>query len=229
MTTGSDRILVQNRVDFVTGAVRRYVPDVNGLTDVAERVQSLFAGPYTNDPLSVPAEGEWTALRTLGHMIAYAQMLHDQLDRMAHMTDPELWRMDDAGIAEREDWESRSSQELVQLFVDGGMADNIRPAMYDSRYELLSAERPQAPAEETVTIAGKYCESGDLLVRDIELPRLRTGEIVAMPAAGAYQLAMASNYNLAQRPTVLLLSNGEARLLRRRETTEDLMLPDIDP
>jgi diaminopimelate decarboxylase len=115
------------------------------------------------------------------------------------------------------------------ISVDGGMADNIRPAMYDSRYELLSAERPQAPAEETVTIAGKYCESGDLLVRDIALPRLRTGEIVAMPAAGAYQLAMASNYNLAQRPTVLLLSNGEVRLLRRRETIEDLMLLDIDP
>lgn len=135
MTTEPDRILVQNRVDFVTGAVRRYVPDVNGLTDVAERVQSLFAGPYTNDPLSVPAEGEWSALRTLGHMIAYAQMLHGQLDRMAHMTDPDLWRMDDAGIAEREDWESRSSQELVQLFVDAiGDVEGLLKHLPDSSW-----------------------------------------------------------------------------------------------
>ena len=113
--------------------------------------------------------------------------------------------------------------------VDGGMADNVRPSMYGSRYEVLSAERPLAPAEETVTIAGKYCESGDLLARDVALPRLRAGEIVAMPAAGAYQLAMASNYNLATRPAVLLLANGAARLLRRRETHEDLMALDVDP
>ena len=112
--------------------------------------------------------------------------------------------------------------------VDGGMADNIRPAMYGSRYELLSAERPLAPAEETVTIAGKYCESGDLLARDLALPRLQPGEIVAMPAAGAYQLAMASNYNLAPRPAVLLLADGEARLIRRREAHEDLMSLDVD-
>ena len=112
--------------------------------------------------------------------------------------------------------------------VDGGMADNIRPAMYGAPYEIIAVERPLAPPEETVTIAGKYCESGDLLARDIELPRLRSGEIVAMPAAGAYHLAMASNYNLAAKPTVLLLDNGRAHLLRRRETADDLMALDTD-
>lgn len=112
--------------------------------------------------------------------------------------------------------------------VDGGMADNIRPAMYGSRYEICSAERPLAPAEETVTIAGKYCESGDILVRDARVPRLAPGEVVAMPAAGAYQLAMASNYNLAYRPAVVLVEQGEARLLRRREDATDLMSLDID-
>ena len=112
--------------------------------------------------------------------------------------------------------------------VDGGMADNIRPAMYGSKYELLSAERPLAAAEETVTIAGRYCESGDILARDVAVPRLRTGEIVAMPAAGAYQLAMSSNYNLATRPAVVLLADGEARLLRRRESHDDLMALDVD-
>ena len=112
--------------------------------------------------------------------------------------------------------------------VDGGMADNIRPAMYGARYEALSAERPLAAAEETVTIAGKYCESGDLLVRDARLPRLRAGEVLAIPAAGAYQLAMASNYNLAYKPAVVLVENGAARLIRRRERPADLMSLDVD-
>ena len=113
--------------------------------------------------------------------------------------------------------------------VDGGMADNIRPALYGAPYEVIAVERPHAPPEETVTIAGKYCESGDLLARDIAVPRLRTGEIVAIPAAGAYHLSMASNYNLATKPAVLLLDEGRAHLLRRRETHDDLMTLDLDP
>ena len=112
--------------------------------------------------------------------------------------------------------------------VDGGMADNVRPAMYGARYEAIAAERPLAPAEETVTIAGKYCESGDILVRDAALPRLHAGELLATPAAGAYPLAMASNYTLAYKPAVVLVANGSARLLRRRETAADLMALDVD-
>jgi diaminopimelate decarboxylase len=99
--------------------------------------------------------------------------------------------------------------------------------MYGSRYEALSAERPLAAAEETVSIAGKYCESGDVLIEDIALPRLQHGEVVAIPAAGAYQLAMASNYNLAYKPAVVFVENGQARLIRRRETAEDLMALDM--
>ena len=114
------------------------------------------------------------------------------------------------------------------LSVNGGMADNIRPAMYGARYEALSAERPTAEAEETVTVAGKYCESGDVLLRDARLPQLRTGELLAMPTAGAYQLSMASNYNLSYRPAVVLVEDGEARLLRRRESAADLMALDVD-
>lgn len=107
--------------------------------------------------------------------------------------------------------------------VDGGMADNVRPAMYDSQYRALAAERMHAAAERTVTIAGKFCESGDVLVRDAQLPDLQPGELIAMPAAGAYQLAMESNYNLALRPAVVLVRDGEARLARRRQTFEDLL------
>lgn len=112
--------------------------------------------------------------------------------------------------------------------VDGGMADNIRPAIYDARYEALSAERPLAEGEELVTVAGKYCESGDILVRDVRLPRLQTGEVLAIPASGAYCLAMGSNYNGALKPPIVFVRDGRARLVRRRESYADLMACEVD-
>jgi diaminopimelate decarboxylase len=113
--------------------------------------------------------------------------------------------------------------------VDGGMADNIRPPLYGSRYSALVANRPLDARRETVTIAGRYCESGDILMRDAELPPLEPGDLLAMAAAGAYALPMASNYNASLRPAVVLVSNGEARLIRRRETYEDLTRTDVWP
>tara|TARA_Y100000588_G_scaffold393482_1_gene509691 strand:- start:401 stop:802 length:402 start_codon:yes stop_codon:yes gene_type:complete len=111
--------------------------------------------------------------------------------------------------------------------VDGGMADNIRPAMYGSSYEAVPVDRPLEEAVETVTIAGKYCESGDILVADAELPRLEPGELIALPASGGYNLAMSSNYNMALRPPVVAVQNAQARLLQRRETVEDLVARDV--
>jgi diaminopimelate decarboxylase len=126
-----------------------------------------------------------------------------------------------------------SSKEVpgVKRFVsvDGGMADNIRPAMYEARYAALVANRVHDERRETVTVAGKYCESGDVLMVDAELPPLEAGDILAMPAAGAYALAMASNYNLSLRPPVVLVKDGEAKLMRRRETYEDVMRADVWP
>jgi diaminopimelate decarboxylase len=95
--------------------------------------------------------------------------------------------------------------------------------MYDARYEALVANRATEPASETVTIAGKYCESGDVLIRDAPLPRLDPGDVLALPAAGAYCIPMASNYNMSLRPAVVLVQDGNARLVRRRETYEDLL------
>ena len=108
--------------------------------------------------------------------------------------------------------------------VDGGMADNIRPAIYGARYEALVANKADLPRAETVTIAGKYCESGDLLIKDITLPPLEPGDILALPTSGAYNLAMASNYNQALKPAVVLVKDGQARLMRRRQSFEDLLL-----
>ncbi len=120
--------------------------------------------------------------------------------------------------------------------VDGGMADNIRPALYGARYCGLRiadcGSAPQKseirnPKSEIVTIAGKFCESGDVLIRDIELPQLEPGDLWAVPMAGAYTLAMASNYNLALRPAVVLVKDGQARLIQRRETYKDLVARDL--
>ena len=113
--------------------------------------------------------------------------------------------------------------------VDGGMADNIRPALYESKYEAIVANKPLEARTERVTIAGKYCESGDALIRDVDLPPLEPGDVLVTPAAGAYALAMASNYNASLRPAVVLVADGEAKLMRRRETYEDLMRADVWP
>jgi diaminopimelate decarboxylase len=112
--------------------------------------------------------------------------------------------------------------------VDGGMADNIRPALYGARYAATLANRDaKGEASQTVTIAGKYCESGDVLIDNASLPELDPGDLLAMPMVGAYCLAMASNYNLSPRPAAVIVANGSARLIRRRETYDDLLRSDI--
>ncbi|HXN79056.1 MAG TPA: diaminopimelate decarboxylase [Candidatus Dormibacteraeota bacterium] len=111
--------------------------------------------------------------------------------------------------------------------VDGGMGDNIRPKLYGARYEAYLASDPDRAPDAKVTIAGKYCESTDLLITDIEMPTLAPGDIIALPAAGAYCLAMASNYNGMPRPEVLMLRDGVARVMRRRETVHDLVASEV--
>ncbi|MBV9581328.1 MAG: diaminopimelate decarboxylase [Chloroflexi bacterium] len=111
--------------------------------------------------------------------------------------------------------------------VDGGMADNIRPTAYGAAYTPLLANRADQDADASVAIAGRYCESGDVLVREARVPMPRRGDLVAVPASGAYQLAMASNYNLVPRPAVVVVAGGAARLVRRRETYTDLLHADV--
>jgi len=107
--------------------------------------------------------------------------------------------------------------------VDGGMSDNPRPQLYGARYEALLANR----ADEAVTggyrIAGKHCESGDILIEAVDLPEPRRGDLLAVPATGGYTLSMASNYNGVPRPAAVLVADGNAELIRRRETVDDLL------
>ena len=113
--------------------------------------------------------------------------------------------------------------ERTWVAIDGGMSDNPRPQLYDARYTALSAARAGETPDETVSIAGMHCESGDVLIDDLALPAPRRGDLLAVPATGAYTLAMSSNYNGVGRPAAVLVTGGEARLIRRRETVDDLL------
>ena len=113
--------------------------------------------------------------------------------------------------------------ERTWVAVDGGMSDNPRPQLYGARYTALSALRAEERPEEEVSVAGLHCESGDVLIDDVVLPAPRRGDLLAVPATGAYTLAMSSNYNGIPRPAAVLVRNGEARVIRRRETVDDLL------
>ena len=111
--------------------------------------------------------------------------------------------------------------------VDGGMSDNLRPMLYGARYDALIANRAGEERDTRVTIAGMHCESSDIIVRDIEMAAPKVGDVLATPATGAYGHAMANNYNGMARPPVIFVKDGEARVVVRRETLDDLSARDV--
>ena len=113
--------------------------------------------------------------------------------------------------------------------VDGGMVDNPRVALYQARYEALVANKASWPLVREVTIAGKCCESGDMLIWDLKTPQLEPGDILAVFATGAYNYSMASNYNKLPRPAMVLVADGSADLIVARETYADLVRLDRIP
>jgi diaminopimelate decarboxylase len=115
------------------------------------------------------------------------------------------------------------------LAVDGGMSDNPRPITYQSKYTACLADRPNAPVAETVTLAGKHCESGDLLLRNLELPATKPGDFLVVFATGAYNASMGSNYNRIPRPATVLVADGRAELVQRRERPDELLRYDVLP
>jgi diaminopimelate decarboxylase len=109
------------------------------------------------------------------------------------------------------------------LAVDGGMSDNLRPALYNAKYEAVIANKAGSDPEETVSVAGKCCESGDMLIWDLPLPESESGDVLAVFCTGAYGYSMANNYNRIPRPPVVFAENGQSKLVVRRETYEDLI------
>lgn len=115
---------------------------------------------------------------------------------------------------------------IKYVFVDGGMTDNIRPALYQAKYEALVANKMNSRNMETVTIAGKCCESGDVLIKNIKLPKCDSGDIIGILSTGAYGYSMSNNYNKICRPAVVFVKNGVSYLAIRRETYKDLVALD---
>ena len=113
--------------------------------------------------------------------------------------------------------------------VDGGMSDNPRPITYQSIYRAVVANKMSVPSTEKVTIAGKHCESGDILINDAQLPPTLEGDILVVMGTGAYNYSMSSNYNRLPRPAAVLVGNGEASLILQRESYQDLIRQDCLP
>lgn len=112
------------------------------------------------------------------------------------------------------------------LLTDGGMADNPRYALYGARYSCLTVSSPGGERSERVSVAGPYCESGDVLIEDLPMPSVKEGELIAIPMSGAYHLSMSSNYNGARRPEALMVEEGKVEVMLKRETVEDLLARD---
>jgi diaminopimelate decarboxylase len=117
----------------------------------------------------------------------------------------------------------QASETLTYVAVDGGMSDNPRPQLYGARYTAVLANRAGDGADGSYAVCGKHCESGDVLIERVRLPRPRRGDVLAVPGTGAYTLGMGSNYNGVPRPAAVLVNGGRARLIRRRETVDDLL------
>jgi diaminopimelate decarboxylase len=122
----------------------------------------------------------------------------------------------------------RVSDATVYVAVDGGMSDNPRPHLYGARYVALLANRAGEEPSGSYAVAGKHCESGDVLIDRVELPEPRRGDLLAVPGTGAYTLGMASNYNAVPRPAAVLVADGRARLIRRREAIDDLLADEVE-
>jgi diaminopimelate decarboxylase len=117
----------------------------------------------------------------------------------------------------------RASETTTYVAIDGGMSDNPRPQLYGARYSALLANRAEEEPAGSYTVCGKHCESGDVLIESVALPEPRRGDFLAVPGTGAYTLGMGSNYNAVPRPAAVLVAKAEARVIRRRESVEDLL------
>jgi len=193
--------------------------------DLGRPIEELSPGgglavPYTTDDPVVPVSA--CADRVAAAIVERCRRHRLPLPRV--VVEPGRSLIAQAGVALYAVGARKSipgTREYVSL--DGGMADNIRPALYNARYSALLANQADRPGAQVVTLAGRFCESGDVLVRDVALPPLEPGDLVAIPMVGAYCLPLASNYNLVPRPAVVLLRPGRTDLIQRRETWQDLI------
>jgi diaminopimelate decarboxylase len=148
----------------------------------------------------------------------------NQIDEPQIVIEPGRSIVGDAGIQLYTVGAIKEIKDLkTYVCIDGGMSDNIRPALYDAKYEGIIADKASEPRSDIVTVAGKCCESGDIIMKDVVLQRAERGDILAVLSTGAYGYSMASNYNKLTKPAVVLADNGDSRLIVKRQSYEDLI------
>ena len=214
--------LVQTMLDLVVD-IRRHVPGVAAELNLG----GGLGIQYRDEQALPPAEFVGAIVQAVRDGCAGRGL---PLPRI--MVEPGRSIVGDAAVAlYRVGAQKRVPGLMPYIALDGGMGDNIRPALYGAEYAAVLANR-RVPADavlEPVHLVGRYCESGDFLAKAIPLPPLEAGDLIAIPAAGAYQYPMSSNYNLVPKPCVLLASAGEAHVMVKRETYEDLLARDRLP
>lgn len=184
-----------------------------------------WAVPYTSEQLAgLPSIDQYVA-EVAGAVVNSCRQHGLALPRL--ILEPGRSLVARAGVALYTVGAVKQAGETTYAFIDGGLADNPRPALYNTGYSALLANRRGGVERQTVTVAGPYCETGDVLIRDISLPLLHEGDLLAVPASGAYQLSMASSYNASLRPAVIRVENGVACLVQRREIFDDLLRRDL--
>jgi diaminopimelate decarboxylase len=212
-------VVVTELAAEVAGAIGRPIDEIN--------LGGGLGVPYTTDDLDAPPITSFAALVRTSYADACARFPNlDPVPRLAVEAGRSI-----AGPAGITLYSVGSIKEIrgvrTYVAVDGGMSDNPRPVTYGARYEAFLPERAAAPRPLVVSVAGKHCEQGDILVKDAHLPAdLAVGDVLATPVTGAYSYSMASNYNLVPRPAVVFARAGEARVVVRRETFEDLVSRD---
>src|SRR5699024_4489111 len=167
------------------------------------------------------------------HVADIVRAVEEEVDRL-QIRMPEIWIepgrsiVGNAGITLYTIGSTKTIPEVRNyVAVDGGMADNIRPALYGAKYEAVIANKADRQPTEDVSIAGKCCESGDMLIWDLQMPSIEHGDILAVFSTGAYGYSMASNYNRFRKRAVVFEENGQSKLVVKRETVEDIVRNDL--
>ena len=219
----SDVEVYLKAIDVVLG-ITADLKKNKGFTLLELNIGGGYAVPYTTNDM-VP-EISWYAEMITGRIITKCKEYEMILPRLT--IEPGRSIVAQAGVAFYRVGSIKDVPGPIRyVAVDGGMADNIRPALYDACYDPVLALRMKEPEIEIVSVAGRFCESGDVLVRDIMLPGVRTGDLIAVPVCGAYCIPMSSNYNATCKPPIVFLRYGKAILVRRRETYRDLLHCDV--
>lgn len=180
---------------------------------------------YHEDELPQPDINEYVRM-IAGHVIHGCQARGLALPHL-HL-EPGRSLVARAGVAVYRVGAIKRRGEKVWVLTDGGMTDNPRHAMYGARYSCLTVSGVSRQRSEQVSIAGPYCESGDVVIEELSMPKIEEGELIVIPASGAYHLSMSSNYNGSRKPAVLWLEEGQAKIIMRRETIDDLLRRDFD-